>query len=182
MDHPLHNDGDDNGDFELGEVPISEPLLLDQHFQPEALKATKPSWSLHGRRILKKLEVKSEPGLRAGPSMLTSHDLRLVEPERRQWDRWNFVFFWIADSFNINTWMIASTMITANGLSWWQAWICVWIGYSVAACFICLTGRIGAVYHISFPVAVRASFGIWGSLWPVLNRTVMSCIWYAKLH
>ena len=65
-----------------------------------------------------------------------------------------------------------------DGLSWWQSWICVWVGYFVAAGFVCLTGRIGAVYHISFPVTVRASFGIWGSLWPVLNRVVMAIIWY----
>lgn len=65
-----------------------------------------------------------------------------------------------------------------DGLSWWQSWICVWVGYFVAAGFVCLTGRIGAVYHISFPVTARASFGIWGSLWPVLNRVVMAIIWY----
>jgi cytosine/uracil/thiamine/allantoin permease len=47
-----------------------------------------------------------------------------------------------------------------------------------AASFICLTGRIGATYHISFPVVARASFGIWGSLWPVFNRAAMACIWY----
>jgi len=34
---------------------------------------------------------------------------------------------WIADSFNINTWMISSSNIV-DGLSWWQSWICVWIG------------------------------------------------------
>lgn len=61
-------------------------------------------------------------------------------------------------------------MITGGGLAWWHAWLCVWIGYFVAAVFICLTGRIGAVYHISFPVVARSSFGIWGSLWPVFNR------------
>ena len=33
------------------------------------------------------------------------------------------------------------------------------------------------MYHISFPVVNRVSFGIWGSLWPVLNRSVMA--WYA---
>jgi hypothetical protein len=76
-----------------------------------------------------------------------------------------------------NTWMISSSMV-ANGLSWWQSWICVWLGYSIAACFICMTGRIGATYHISFPVVSRASFGIWGSLWPVFNRAAMACIWY----
>lgn len=65
-----------------------------------------------------------------------------------------------------------------GGLSWWQSWICVWIGYFIAASFVCLTGRIGAVYHISFPVTARASFGIWGSFWPVINRVVMAIIWY----
>lgn len=60
-----------------------------------------------------------------------------------------------------------------GGLSWWQSWLCVWIGYAIAGCFICMTGRIGAVYHIGFPVVNRSSFGIWGSLWPVFNRAAM---------
>ncbi|KAM4054565.1 purine-cytosine permease family protein [Hirsutella rhossiliensis] len=124
-----------------------------------------------------RLAVESEPGLTAAQLMLTNHDLKPVERERRQWGSWNFVGFWIADSFNINTWMISSSMIV-GGLSWWQAWLCVWIGYAVAACFIVLTGRIGAVYHIGFPVVGRASFGVWGSLWPVFNRAVMACVWY----
>lgn len=48
------------------------------------------------------------------------------------------------------------------------------VGYSISAFFICLTGRVGAVYHISFPVMNRSSFGIFGSLWPVLNRALMA--------
>jgi NCS1 family nucleobase:cation symporter-1 len=98
-----------------------------------------------------------------------------VELERRQWGPWNFVGFWIADSFNINTWMISAAAVT-SGLSWWQSWLCVWIGYTIAGCFVCITARLGATYHISFPVVVRASFGIWGSLWPVFNRAAMACI------
>lgn len=129
------------------------------------------------RRWGNKLAVDNEPGLSTAQLMLTNHDLKPVEPERRQWGSWNFVGFWIADSFNINTWMISSSMVVA-GLSWWQSWLCVWIGYTIAACFVCLTGRIGAMYHIGFPVVNRASFGIWGSLWPVFNRAAMACIWY----
>lgn len=34
------------------------------------------------------------------------------------------------------------------------------------------------MYHISFPVVSRSSFGIWGALWPVFNRAAMACIWY----
>ncbi|KAK3078342.1 hypothetical protein LTS18_007764, partial [Coniosporium uncinatum] len=124
-----------------------------------------------------KLAVEAEPGLSNTQLFLTNHDLKPVEPERRQWGAWNYVGFWISDSFNINTWMISASMIE-QGLSWWQSWLCVWIGYSIAACFICATGRIGATYHIGFPVIARSSFGIWGSLWPVFNRAAMACIWY----
>ncbi|KAF2199225.1 uracil permease [Delitschia confertaspora ATCC 74209] len=124
-----------------------------------------------------KLAVESEPGLSTAQLMLYNHDLKPVEPARRQWGPWNFVGFWVADSFNINTWMISSSMIVA-GLSWWQSWLCVWFGYAIAAAFVCMTGRIGATYHISFPVVCRSSFGIWGALWPVFNRAAMACIWY----
>ncbi|KAK3934667.1 uracil permease-like protein [Diplogelasinospora grovesii] len=128
-------------------------------------------------RLANRLAVDAEPGLTTAQLMLTNHDLKPVEPERRQWGPWNFVGFWIADSFNINTWMIASSMIV-GGLSWWQSWLCVWIGYAIAGCFVCSTGRIGATYHIGFPVVARSSFGIWGSLWPVFNRAAMACVWY----
>jgi len=84
-----------------------------------------------------KLAVESEPNLTTAQLMLFNHDLKpvmftpanisihvltdnlKVEPERRQWGAWNFVGFWIADSFNINTWMISSANIV-DGLSWWQ--------------------------------------------------------------
>ncbi|KAI5868407.1 permease for cytosine/purines, uracil, thiamine, allantoin-domain-containing protein [Durotheca rogersii] len=128
-------------------------------------------------RWAEKVAVDNEDGLTTAQLMLTNKDLKPVEPERRTWGPWNFVGFWIADSFNINTWMISSSMIV-NGLSWWQSWLCVWIGYAIAGCFICLTGRIGATYHIGFPVVSRSSFGIWGCLWPVFNRAAMACIWY----
>ncbi|KAK0665682.1 putative uracil permease [Cercophora samala] len=151
------------------------------------------------KRFADRLAVEQEPGLTTAQLMdpcpsiacssrrndklttdapqLTNHDLKPVEPARRQWGPWNFVGFWIADSFNINTWMISGSMIV-GGLSWWQSWICVWLGYAISGFFICLTGRIGAQYHIGFPVVARSSFGIWGSLWPVFNRAIMACIWY----
>ncbi|KAI0159851.1 permease for cytosine/purines, uracil, thiamine, allantoin-domain-containing protein [Xylariaceae sp. FL1272] len=124
-----------------------------------------------------KLAVDHEEGLTTRQLMLTNHDLKPVEPARRQWGPWNFVGFWIADSFNINTWMICSSSVVA-GLSWWQTWIAIWIGYFISGTFICMTGRIGATYHIGFPVVNRATFGIWGALWPVFNRAVLAAIWY----
>jgi NCS1 family nucleobase:cation symporter-1 len=109
---------------------------------------------------------------------LYNHDLRPVEKARRTWSWYNYVFFWVADSFNINTWQIAATGVQA-GMTWWQTWLSVWVGYIMCGIFVSLGARIGIMYHISFPVAARSSFGIFGSLWPILNRVVMSCVWYS---
>ncbi|KAH6906693.1 permease for cytosine/purines, uracil, thiamine, allantoin-domain-containing protein [Coprinopsis sp. MPI-PUGE-AT-0042] len=108
---------------------------------------------------------------------IQNDDLAPVPPENRTWKAINFVTFWIADSFNINTWMIVSSMVQL-GLSWWQAWLCVWLGYGFVAPFICLNARPGAIFHITFPVVARTSFGIYGSLWCTFNRGAMACIWY----
>ncbi|KAH7351031.1 permease for cytosine/purines, uracil, thiamine, allantoin-domain-containing protein [Rhexocercosporidium sp. MPI-PUGE-AT-0058] len=160
-----------NGDSErIVHHSSDESTLFD--FIMEKVRGTKVAYWAD------RMAVESEPGLTNAQLMLHNHDLKPVEVERRQWGPWNFVGFWVADSFNINTWMISSSMISASGLSWWQSWICVWLGYTFAACFVCMTGRIGATYHISFPVVSRSSFGIWGALWPVFNRAAMACIWY----
>lgn len=82
-------------------------------------------------RFFDRLTVEHEPGLTNAQLMLANEDLKPVEPERRLWKSRNFVAFWISDSFNINTWMISSSNIL-DGLSWWQSWICVWVGYSIA--------------------------------------------------
>jgi len=129
------------------------------------------------KKFIRQLEVTHGSGLSHAQLMLMNEDLLPVPPEKRTWAAWNFVAFWVADSFNINTWMIASSMVTL-GLSPWQAWGCVWIGYSLVAPFIVLNARPGAILHVTFPVVSRMSFGIWGSLWCVFNRAAMACIWY----
>ncbi|KAJ3817700.1 permease for cytosine/purines, uracil, thiamine, allantoin-domain-containing protein [Lentinula raphanica] len=127
--------------------------------------------------ILRKLEVENSEGKSYSQMFLTNEDLLPVPREKQTWKHRNFIAFWIADSFNVNTWMIASSMIQA-GLSWWQAWICVWIGYGVVAPFIVLNARPGAIFHITFPVVARTSFGLYGSLWCTFNRGAMACVWY----
>lgn len=62
----------------------------------------------------RKLAVEAEPGLTNAQLMLTNHDLKPVEPERRQWGPWNFVGFWVADSFNIVRGSSVRHLSTAN--------------------------------------------------------------------
>ena len=106
------------------------PLLLPYSYTSSSSSAKCIDIMVKVRRskfsqFVDKLAVESEPSLTNAQLMLSNHDLKPVEPERRQWRSRNFVAFWIADSFNINTWMIASASIL-DGLSWWQAWLCVW--------------------------------------------------------
>ncbi|VVT44082.1 uncharacterized protein SAPINGB_P000293 [Magnusiomyces paraingens] len=158
--------------------PSHHQQHLQQHQQqPLQISSKMGNFKEKFHNFLKKIETDHEPGLSNKQLFLENHDLLPVEPERRQWQWFNFVSFWIADSFNINTWQIASTGVAA-GMTWWHVWISVWVGYTIAAFFVVLMGRIGSVYHISFPVASRSSFGVFGSYWPVINRAAMACIWY----
>ncbi|SCU88861.1 LANO_0D03290g1_1 [Lachancea nothofagi CBS 11611] len=130
-------------------------------------------------RVVTWLEVhKSTHDESIKETFLYNHDLKPVESGRRLWSWFNFVYFWIADCFNINTWQVAATGLQL-GLSWWETWLTVWIGYTIVAVFVVSVARIGSVYHISFPITARASFGIFFSLWPVLNRVVMAIVWYS---
>ncbi|KAK6455231.1 allantoin permease [Scheffersomyces xylosifermentans] len=130
-------------------------------------------------KVIKKIEVQPKGDLTTAQMFLYNHDLRPVEEQRRQWSWFNYVFFWIADSFNINTWQIAATGIQMGGMNWWQTWISVWLGYAITGIFVSIGARVGIMYHISFPISARSSFGIYGSLWPIFNRVFMSAVWYA---
>ncbi|KAM6503521.1 Permease for cytosine/purines, uracil, thiamine, allantoin domain containing protein [Amanita muscaria] len=127
--------------------------------------------------LLKLLEVNRPEGLTYTQQFLCNEDLLPVPPEKRTWTAWNFVSFWISGSFSVSIWMLASSMIQM-GMSWWQAWICIWIGYAILGPLVILNARPGAVFHVSFPVAARTSFGLFGSLWCIFNRAAMACIWY----
>ena len=107
-------------------------------------------------------------------------ELRPVERARRTWTWKNYVFFWISGTFNVNTWQISATGLQL-GLKWWQSWICIWVGYVCVATFILLASRVGNFYHLSFPSSCRIAFGTYFSLWVVLNRVVMACVWYSTM-
>lgn len=80
-----------------------EPHFFD--FIMEKVKSTKFA------HFVNKLAVESEPGLTNSQLMLNNHDLKPVEPERRQWGPWNFVGFWVADSFNIVSWKVRHVVV-----------------------------------------------------------------------
>ncbi|KAM3582558.1 uracil permease [Umbelopsis sp. WA50703] len=109
--------------------------------------------------------------------MWINRDLAPVPHDRRTWGAWNYVSYWISDCLNVNTWMIAGSLI-ATGMNYWQALITVAVGYGLASIVLVLNGISGATYHVGFPVISRSSFGLVGSFIPILNRVIMACVWY----
>ena len=73
--------------------------------------------------------------------------------------------------------MLASGLI-ANGMNWWQALLAVLLGNLIVLIPIVLNSHPGTKYGIPFPVLVRASYGIRGSIFPALIRAVVACGWF----
>lgn len=161
-------------DTGAGEV-IDLPQKQDRKFWQIKLPQNKRS--LHEWLVW--LEASPSDGLSLSQMFLYSEDLRPVETHRRTWRWYNFVNVWIADAINVNSWQIAGTGVQ-NGLTWWETWLAIWVGYLVSGLMIMWTSRVGSYAHICFPVATRASFGVYGSIWPVINRVVLAIIWFGS--
>ncbi|CCF56363.1 hypothetical protein KAFR_0B00640 [Kazachstania africana CBS 2517] len=148
----------------------------------DALDTDKNGWRYWLHRLNELLEIKQEGEASRGlvESFLYNKDLEPVDHARRTWTWKNYIFFWITGSFNVNTWEVSATGLQL-GLSWWQTWICIWVGYSFVAVFLVLGSRIGNIYHLSFPISVRIPFGTYFSIWIVLNRLVMAVVWMSTL-
>ncbi|ORY35919.1 uracil permease [Naematelia encephala] len=97
-------------------------------------------------------------------------------PEERTWTWMNYAALWWAYGFSTGVWTIGSSMVSA-GLTAWQAVICVFIAHLLGALAIVFNSRFGATYHIGYPVFQRMSFGVFGSLFPVLLRCGTGIVW-----
>ncbi|KAL9051168.1 MAG: hypothetical protein Q9162_006195 [Coniocarpon cinnabarinum] len=84
----------------------------------------------------------------------------------------------MSDAFQPATWEFASSML-AVGLSYRDALACVAVGFFIVSIPIALTGAMGVLYHIPFPVLARASWGFYGSYVPIVSRAVLAIFWFA---
>lgn len=127
------------------------------------------------------LSLQKDSDLTVSEMFLINKDLQpIFDQEDRPWRWWNYVFFWIGGAFNLNTFQIAGTSVS-TGLAWYEAWVGIWIGYILVSCVFYISQRPGSHYHISFPVSCRATFGTFGSIWPIINRVVMAIIWCSTI-
>jgi len=79
---------------------------------------------------------------------------------------------------NIAGYQTGSSLV-ANGLRWWQAIICIIFGNLLATAFCTLNSTSGAYYHIGYPAIVRVAWGMNGSYFALVNRILLSVVWFA---
>lgn len=60
------------------------------------------------------------------------------------------------------------------GLTWWQAFISIAVGNILSTILVILNSLPGAYYHLGFPVVNRYVWGIYGSLFVLWNRILLS--------
>uniref|UniRef100_A0A093UZ44 Putative permease C29B12.14c n=1 Tax=Talaromyces marneffei PM1 TaxID=1077442 RepID=A0A093UZ44_TALMA len=134
------------------------------------------------QNFLKRIEVKhdgdgnieDERGLKS-----INADTRPLETARRTFGPWEYATLWVVTgSFNIGGWTTGSSLI-AYGLNVWQAMLTVVIGNIVVGILCVMTGAPGAKWHIGFPIIQRASWGVNGFVFVVIQRVFLGCIWFS---
>ncbi len=108
---------------------------------------------------------------------LSNEDLAPVPSEKRTWTVWHITALWVGMAVCIPTYTIASGLI-AQGLSWWHALLCVFLGNVIVLVPMTLNAHPGTAYGIPFPVLLRSSFGTLGSNIPALMRGIVACGWF----
>jgi len=66
----------------------------------------------------------------------------------------------------------------AEGMSWWQAVLTIFLGNTIVLVPMVLNAHAGTKYGIPFPVYCRASFGLLGANVPAMLRALVACGWF----
>src|SRR3954469_12644003 len=110
-------------------------------------------------------------------SRLHSPDLAPVPTARRTWKLWNFAALWISMAACIPTYMLASSLI-GGGMNWSQAILTIFLANIIVLIPMVLNAHAGTKYGIPFPVYCRASFGVYGAMFPAILRALVACGWF----
>ncbi|TEA18474.1 Uracil permease [Colletotrichum sidae] len=127
--------------------------------------------------LLRRLQVSRETDVVTSAYM--NRDTRPLPPERRTYGPWQFVGLWVVTgSFNIGGWTTGSSLI-ALGLNVWQAMLTVVVGHALVGLICVLAGAPGAKWHVGFSILQKSSWGMRGALFPLVQRIMLSFVWYS---
>src|SRR5580692_6071690 len=104
-------------------------------------------------------------------------DLAPTRLRDRKWATKDIAALWISMSACVPTYMLASSLI-AEGMSWWQAVLTIFLGNCVVLAPMVLNAHAGTKYGIPFPVYCRPAFGVVGANVPAILRALVACGWF----
>ncbi|KAI8660064.1 hypothetical protein NCS57_00982800 [Fusarium keratoplasticum] len=126
------------------------------------------------RSVIRKLRI---PEGEQESTPWVNEDLKPVPPERQTWGWLQFFELWFLVNVNISTYQTGASLL-AVGLNWWQAIIVIVAGSIVTGIFTALNSISGAISHLGYAVISRSVWGVYGAYFPVLNRILLSLVWY----
>ncbi|KAI0475176.1 putative allantoin permease [Xylariaceae sp. FL0804] len=104
---------------------------------------------------------------------LSNVDLEPTPPSQRRWSAWYFFAFQFSIAFSPTTYNIGSSLFSI-GLSWWLIIVAAFVGTGLCCGVLFFNSRGPAWYHVGFPVYVRASAGVYGSLFFIFIRMIVA--------
>ncbi|KAK4096818.1 hypothetical protein N658DRAFT_479998 [Parathielavia hyrcaniae] len=126
------------------------------------------------------LRVPFQAGIYAKFPRWSNKDLDPVPPEKRTWGGGDYWAYWVSDMLAPP---LASTVssVMSLGFTARETIPIVFSGFLICSVVVTLTGKMGATYSISYPVIVRSSFGMYGSLPAICIRAFVALMWTAIL-
>lgn len=101
----------------------------------------------------------------------------LAPAKERHWKTYSIFALWMTDVHNLGNYTFAAGLFVL-GLSAWQVFVSVLVGFCVVFVAMNLMGRIGQRTAVPFPVVSRISFGVFGANVPALVRAIIAIFWY----
>lgn len=110
---------------------------------------------------------------------LINRDIKPMDPSRRIWGTWSYVFYWSITNVTISTWSGASSLLSL-GLSVGETMGIIILGNLLLASLALLNAAPGGYYHIGYTISQRVVFGIRGSYIGILVRIILSVVWFGS--
>lgn len=125
-------------------------------------------------------KVPFEAGVYANSPKWSNKDLDPIPIDARTWKPSDYWAYWCSDMLAPP---LASTVssVMSLGFTARQTIPIVFFGFCICSVVITLTGRMGATYHIPYPVIVRSMFGMLGSYPAICIRAFVAAMWTAIL-
>jgi NCS1 family nucleobase:cation symporter-1 len=126
------------------------------------------------------LHVPQEKGVYATDPRWSNKDLDPIPYEKRTWGGLDYWAYWCSDMLAPP---LASTVssVMSLGFTARQTIPIVFFGFLICSFAITATGKMGATYHVPFPVIIRSIFGMYGSFPMICIRSFVAMMWTAIL-